>query len=241
MAVSGLIFIGLFAIAALVWFVVVTDGTYLGRRGVRFIYQRVARVWTLDDPNAHKGRSHQAANASLAERLRPMIAGKGPLQVLDVATGTGRMPLMIAAWEEFEGHVTGVDLSRNMLAKAISLARSAGLEDRITLVEGDAAALHFPDESFDLVTCVDAPLPNPSKVVKQMARVTKPGGTLLITKRSDRWVRVMPGKVMRTSRLVADLESLGFEHPVVLQWAPSSDLILIADKQRARVLNGSRN
>jgi ubiquinone/menaquinone biosynthesis C-methylase UbiE len=233
MAVSGLIFIGLLTVAALVWLVLVTDGVYFGKRGVRFIYQRVARVWTLDDPNAHRGRTHQATNASLAVELRPLVANKGPIQVLDVATGTGRIPLMVAAWGDFEGHVTGVDLSRNMLAKATSLAKSAGLEDKITFVEGDAADLRLADNSFDVTTCIDAPLPNPSKAIRQLARVTKPGGTLVLTKRADGWAGVMPGKVMRTSRLIGELERLRFEHPIVLPWLPSHDLIVIAKKGNA--------
>ncbi|MFN2611303.1 MAG: class I SAM-dependent methyltransferase [Actinomycetota bacterium] len=230
MAVTGLIFIGVLSVAVLIWLVLLTDGTYLGSRGVRFIYQRFARVWNLDDPGAFHGRHHTAANAFLSRVLHEAVSQYNSPTILDVATGTARVPLMVASFEGFHGHVTGIDLSRNMLAKGESLVRSAGLEDRVSLIEGDGAALGWRDGTFEVVSCIDAPLAQPLRTIREMARVTKPGGTIVFSKRPDSWMKLMPGKHVGTSKLEAILRKLGFDEILSETWSPSKDLMFRARK-----------
>lgn len=70
--------------------------------------------------------------------------------VLDVGTGPGRVPILIAralpGWR-----VDGIDLSGPMVDRARRNAAEAGLADRVTFTAGDVAALPYPDASFDLV------------------------------------------------------------------------------------------
>ena len=81
-----------------------------------------------------------------------------------------------------KGHVTGVDLSEGMLAVMREKVGKAGLADIISIEEGDGEALRFPDNTFDRVTIAfgirnfeDRP-----KGLREMLRVLKPGGRLVI-------------------------------------------------------------
>ena len=100
---------------------------------------------------------------------------------LDVATGTA--DLAIAAALRHPGvKIVGVDFAAPMLAVGRRKVREAGLSERIELLEGDALALPFPDRSFD-VTAVAFGMRNiPDKIsaLREMARVTAPGGQVMI-------------------------------------------------------------
>lgn len=229
LAVSGLIFIGAFTIGLVFWLVFVTDGTYLGKPAVRFLYQRFARVWNLDERH---GRSRGAANSSLLPQLRAAIKQISQPQVLDLATGTGRVPLLIAAEPGFDGHVTGVDFSRNMLARGSAILRSKGFEDKVDLIEGDASALAMADDCFDLVTCIEAPLVNEKKVLKEALRVLKPGGTLIYSKHSDNWGRMLPGKSLNIKGIRRFLTGLAVGDVRVEAWQKSQDLVIARKAQR---------
>ncbi|HVE76112.1 MAG TPA: class I SAM-dependent methyltransferase [Actinomycetota bacterium] len=227
MAVTGLIFIGIFVLVAIFWLVIVTDGAYFGRRGVRFIYNRFAKVWNLE---VSPGRLRTAANEKILTRLFE-IPGILSANVLDVATGTARIPLLLATNPEFEGHVTGIDLSRNMLAKGEVIVKSKGVEDKVTLEIGDSMKLRWPDGTFDLVTCVEAleMLPKPKAAITEMVRVLKPGGTLVITKASDSYGKWKPGRAISQKRLMALFEGLGLAAMEVHQ-IDGTDQLVAAEK-----------
>ena len=78
--------------------------------------------------------------------------GEQPYRLLDVAGGTGDIALRVAA---AAGHATNIDLcdiSPEMLAVGQRRVDAAGLGNRITLTEGNAEALPFPDRTFDAYT-----------------------------------------------------------------------------------------
>jgi ubiquinone/menaquinone biosynthesis C-methylase UbiE len=96
--------------------------------------------------------------------------------VLDVATGGGRTALAFAS---IVRRVVAYDLTEPMLsARAHVRARGAAME----FVAGDAAALPFRDESFDVVTCRTAAhhFSDVAAAVRQIHRVLRPGGSLLL-------------------------------------------------------------
>jgi phosphatidylethanolamine/phosphatidyl-N-methylethanolamine N-methyltransferase len=78
--------------------------------------------------------------------------------------------------------VTGIDLSPDMLARARERVSRAGQHNVEALLEMDATALMFPDASFDVSVAmfVMTVVPDPAGVMRELARVTKPGGTVLI-------------------------------------------------------------
>lgn len=107
---------------------------------------------------------------------RQQVASRATGQVLEVGIGTGlNLPFYPS-----EVQLTGLDLSPAMLAVARERAASLGRD--VTLLEGDAQALPFPDASFDTVvsTLALCEVPDERVVIEQMWRVLRPGGQLLL-------------------------------------------------------------
>lgn len=97
--------------------------------------------------------------------------------VLDVATGTGAQAFAFAGRV---GKVVGIDLSEAMLR----VARKKDPPANVSFQQGDAAQLAFADESFD-AACVsfalhEMPSSIRERVLGEMARVTRPGGSLIV-------------------------------------------------------------
>ncbi len=114
----------------------------------------------------------------VVEKQVAALVPPGPqVKVLDVATGTARQAFALARRGNI---VTGLDLSPDMLA----VARSRDRYRNVTLVEGDAAALPFEDASFDVTHVAfalhDMPPDMRPKVLAEMRRVTRPGGTVFV-------------------------------------------------------------
>lgn len=78
--------------------------------------------------------------------------------------------------------VTGIDLSPDMLARARERVARSSQGNVEALLEMDATALAFPDACFDVSVAmfVMTVVPDPAQVMRELARVTKPGGSLLI-------------------------------------------------------------
>jgi demethylmenaquinone methyltransferase/2-methoxy-6-polyprenyl-1,4-benzoquinol methylase len=106
--------------------------------------------------------------------------------VLDLATGTGDLALLIAR-ENPEVRVIGVDPSGRMLEVAERKVREEGLEGRIELRQGDAQALDLADSSVDAVSMAFGirNVPDRPKALREMARVTKAGGRVGILELSE--------------------------------------------------------
>ena len=108
-------------------------------------------------------------------------AGLGPsTHVLDVGSGVGGPSRCIA--REFGCRVTGIDLTEEYCRVAQMLAQRIGLSDLVTYRQGDALALPFPDEAFDVVWTQHTAMNIPDKVTlyREMFRVLKSGGMLAI-------------------------------------------------------------
>lgn len=107
-------------------------------------------------------------------------------KVLDLATGTGDLALMLAR-SPAQPSVVGVDPSRNMLAIGEEKVRRAGLEERVAMRFGDAQRLDFDDATFDGVTIAFGirNVPDRPAALREMARVTRPGGRVAILELSE--------------------------------------------------------
>ncbi|MGI6368670.1 MAG: class I SAM-dependent methyltransferase [Anaerolineae bacterium] len=103
-------------------------------------------------------------------------------RVLDVGTGTGHTALALAP---HVSEVIGLDLTPEMLAEAENLRQAAGL-DNLRWQLGDVAALPWPDDSFDVVTCRRAAhhFTDMPRAMAEMRRVLRPGGRLVIDDRT---------------------------------------------------------
>jgi phosphatidylethanolamine/phosphatidyl-N-methylethanolamine N-methyltransferase len=123
-------------------------------------------------------------------RIRRVIAEIGiepGAEVLEVGVGTG---LALSAYPT-NCHLTGIDLAPDMLARAQRKVESEGWS-HVDLAVGDAQNLQFADESFDYVTSfhVVSVVPEPKRMMREMFRVCRPGGTIVIINhfRSERKV-----------------------------------------------------
>jgi len=101
--------------------------------------------------------------------------------VLDLGCGAGTDSLVAAQMVAPDGHVTGIDMTPEMLAKARAAAAEMGAENS-EFVEGEAERLPFPDESFDVVISngvIDL-VPDKDAVYSEIHRVLAPGGRIQI-------------------------------------------------------------
>jgi SAM-dependent methyltransferase len=102
-------------------------------------------------------------------------------RVLDLGSGAGTDSLIAAQMVGPGGHVTGIDMTPQMLAKARAAAAEMGLGN-VEFVEGEAERLPFPDESFDVVVSngvIDL-IPDKDAVFAELNRVLVSGGRLQV-------------------------------------------------------------
>ncbi len=111
------------------------------------------------------------------EHLR---SGSPPKRILDVATGTG--DLAMASLRLGPREVIGVDIAENMLKVGREKIREAGLQDRITLLWGDAENLAYPAGAFDaaIVAFGVRNFENLERGLREMYRVLAPGGRIVV-------------------------------------------------------------
>jgi phosphatidylethanolamine/phosphatidyl-N-methylethanolamine N-methyltransferase len=123
------------------------------------------------------------------------IINKGSGRVLEVGVGTG---LSLPAYRR-DLEIVGIDLSPEMLKKARERVAAEGLTNVTGLHEMDAGDLKFPDASFDTVVAmyVMTVVPEPEKVMRELARVCKPGGEVLLVNHFSSEEKGMRGWVER--------------------------------------------
>lgn len=116
------------------------------------------------------------------ERYAAQLPLSRATRVLEVGCGTGAITRALATQPDFAGVVTGVDQSPAMVAHATQLAAAAGLQAVTSFQVGDAHGLNFDDASFDVVIAhtVISHVTDPMTVVRELARVAAPGGTVAV-------------------------------------------------------------
>jgi phosphatidylethanolamine/phosphatidyl-N-methylethanolamine N-methyltransferase len=146
----------------------VDAGVHIDEDAVRSAYRRWAPVYDHTfGLVAAEGRKHS---------VEVINQSKG--RVLEVGVGTG---LSLPTY----GHhleIVGIDLSPEMLEKARERVAAEGLDNVAELHEMDASDLKFPDAAFDTVVAmyVMTVVPDPEKVMRELSRVCRPGGEVII-------------------------------------------------------------
>lgn len=215
------VLIGIILLAALLyWQLVIAEGSYLGPRVVARLYD-----WSAPAYERIKGFDPEMEQWFLGLPLAMALERIPAPLVLDVGTGTGRLPRALCFQSRFQGHVVGVDLSRRMLAFAAHLTRPYA--DRVVFIWQDARDLPFPDNTFDAVTGLEMLefTPNPRAVLREMVRVLRPGGVLLVTNRVGRDARFLPGRAFPRRSFTTLLSELPLENIQTQYWQVDYDLV----------------
>ena len=123
---------------------------------------------------------------------------------LDAGCGIGSHTLWLAEAVAPAGHVTGLDLSPEVLVHAREIAKKSILSKHVSFREGDVNKLPFDNDTFDWVWSADcvgyAPF-EPIPVLKELARVVKPRGSVIILFWSSQ--QLLPGYPLLEARLNA--------------------------------------
>ncbi|WP_330948524.1 class I SAM-dependent methyltransferase [Virgibacillus sp. MG-45] len=128
-------------------------------------YNRVSRIYDSMD---------KMIKESWRKDLLKNVKGN----VLEVGIGTGaNLPFY-----HNDIYLTGIDFSPGMLKHARKKAKTLSLPYQINLLEMDAQQMEFPDNTFDYVvaTCVYCSVPDPVKGLREMGRVCKPDGKIIL-------------------------------------------------------------
>ena len=114
-------------------------------------------------------------------RLREVLGPQCGERVLEIGPGTGYYSLDVAAWISPGGHLDIFDLQPEMLDHTMRGATARGLGN-VTPTQGDARRLPYPDASFDaaFLTAVLGEIPDQNAALRELARVLRPGGRLVV-------------------------------------------------------------
>jgi ubiquinone/menaquinone biosynthesis C-methylase UbiE len=105
--------------------------------------------------------------------------------VLEVGCGSGVLARWLARRTSGRNRISGVDINSYLLREATALARQEGLESAIEFREGNAEALPFPDNSFDVVMSVTViEEADADRMLAEIVRVTKPSGRIAVIARA---------------------------------------------------------
>ncbi len=114
-------------------------------------------------------------------RLREVLRPQPGEWILEIGPGTGYYTLDLAEWVGPGGTVEIFDLQQQFLDHVASRAAERGLTN-VRPTRGDATALPYEDDSFDAVvlTAVLGEIPDPVAALREIARVLKPSGRLVV-------------------------------------------------------------
>ncbi len=147
--------------------------------------------------------THPLREATLRAILETLQLPSGS-HGLDAGCGIGLQCLLLAEAVGPAGHVTGVDISPEFMNRGREIVKAAGLSERISFQEGDAANLPFDDNTFDWAWSADCvgygsweSLPQ----LQELVRVVKPGGIVAGSAWSSE--NLLPGHPLLEARLGA--------------------------------------
>lgn len=155
------------------------------------------------------------------EELVKRIGVTKGMKVLDLGSGDGTTAVVAA---KLGAEVLGVDIARNLVEAGNRRAAEHGLTN-VTFREGDATDLHpLPDREFDLIITIFGAMfaPRPFDVAKEMVRVTRPGGRIVM----GNWIPNDPtfvAQILKISSAYTPPPPDGFISPMT--WGVESNVI----------------
>ena len=146
----------------------------------------------------------------------------GAARVLDLGCGTGVVTRALARRADFAGEITGSDLSDVLIAAADRFAAEEELSEAIAFEVGDCHALDHGDESFDRVVThtLISHVVDPAALITEAARVTKPGGLIVIFDGDYASMTFGAGEADANGAIVEGILDAVVAHPHVMRELP---------------------
>ena len=129
-----------------------------------------------------ESRAKDKVFTSLFDKYAAQLVLPPSAQVLEVGCGTGAMMRSLVQREDFSGKVIGIDHSLALIEAANRFANEENVSDRVEFQLGDVHSLKFSPATFDAVIAhtVISHVTEPATVLREMGRVVRPGGTVVI-------------------------------------------------------------
>ncbi len=124
-------------------------------------------------------------DVSWRKKVVKLVGENNPKQILDIATGTGDLALMMSQLNP--ERIVGLDISEGMLQVGRQKVAKANLSNKIEMVVGDSENIPFPDNTFDAITVSFGVrnFENLDKGITEILRVLKPGGKFVVLETSN--------------------------------------------------------
>ncbi len=180
-------------------------------------------------------------------RKKSLLALKdsNPQSILNIATGTG--DLAIQAYDILRPqHITGIDISEGMMEVGHKKVAKIGLSDKITFEKQDCMALNIEDNTFDaaIVGFGVRNFENLDKGLKEILRVLKPGGRLMILElTTPKTFPMKQGYWLYSKFFIPTIGKLISKDQVAYKYLPKSIEAFVQGKEMVGVMtkNGFRN
>ena len=198
------------------------DGVHFGPKFQGWLYNSWAKKYDADKQKS-QANDGEILILPLLNKLKADNSDLSEILVLDVATGTGRFPSALFQQPEFKGQIIGLDISFGMLLRTSE--NLAPYKNRIELLQHTALPLPFPDNTFDVVSCLEALecMPKIQLTVNELARVLRPGGVFLTSRCTRRWGYDLKYRNREDFSML--LQNSGIEQVEFVSWWKWFDLV----------------
>ena len=209
------VLVAVLVVALLAWEFYVCEGAHFGPRVVIGMYDLAAthydRIKQFDRDWETRFVGEPIANAI------EQLAGA---RVLDVGAGTGRVARALLPLVGPDLQLVCLEPSRRMLA--LGRERAPGG----IWLRGRVDPLPFANSSFDIVVSLEVIefTPHPELTLRELVRVLRPGGSLLVTNRVGRVAPLILGRTFRPASFPLRLNALGLQDVILYPWQVEYDL-----------------
>jgi ubiquinone/menaquinone biosynthesis C-methylase UbiE len=156
----------------------------LPRLNARYCTIRLGGPW-LGSVASLEARGHSPGYLGIVGRCLEAVQLRPGDAILDVGCGSGVLDRWLARRTSRAHHIVAVDIHRELLREATALAQQEGLAGLIEFQEGNAEALPFANDTFDVtLSATVMELLDADRMLHELIRVTKPGGRIAVIVRA---------------------------------------------------------
>ncbi|MBN1266698.1 MAG: class I SAM-dependent methyltransferase [Anaerolineales bacterium] len=205
-------------LAFLFWELILCEGVHLGPKAVVWLYNLTAGRY-----EGIKRYDPAWERNLLGDAVVNATWSLPDARLLDVGAGTARVARAIFPREDCSLQLTCVEPAIKMLAQGRALTARWPVQ----WVQAYAVPLPFPENSFDLVLCLEVLefTPDSAETIRELKRVLRPGGWLIITNRVSGDAFFLVGHTIKREAFPAFLEDNGLKAVETYPWQLDYDLV----------------